>query len=60
MSTAFDFEMVCWNFCHAYFLEADLMQILANHVTLSIICHVEIYVDFSFVVLVLGPHVVAF
>ena len=40
-------DMVCWNLCHAYPLEVDLTQIPTNHETLSIVCHVGIYVDFS-------------
>ena len=49
-------NMVCWNLCHAYLLEVGLMQIPTNHDTLSIVCHVEIHVDFSFMIITLDLH----
>ena len=54
LSKVLDSNMVCWNLCHAYLLEVGLMQILVEHETLSIICHVGIHVDFSSMVITLA------
>ena len=48
-------DMVCQNLRHAYILEVDLMQIPTNNSTLSIVCHVEIHVDFSSMIVSLSP-----
>ena len=38
--------MVSWNFCQTHLLEVGLMKIPGDHETLSIVCHVELHVDF--------------
>ena len=48
-------DMVCQNLHQAYPLEVGLMQIFADYETLFIVCHVGIYVDFSSMIISLGP-----
>jgi hypothetical protein len=39
----------------AYLLEVAMMEIPTNHETLFIVYHVGIHVDFSFMIILLGP-----
>ena len=48
-------DMVCQNLHHAYLLGVSLMQITTDYETLSIVCHVETHVDFSFMITSLDP-----
>ena len=48
-------DMVCQNLRHAYLLEVGVMQITTYHETLSIVYHVETHVDFSSMIISLGP-----
>lgn len=41
-----DFDILCLNFCQAYFSEVWLMQISVDHEILFIVWYVGIYVDF--------------
>ena len=43
-----------WNLCQTYFLEVGPMQIPTNHET-HIVYHVEIYIDFPYMAMSLGP-----
>ena len=40
---------------HAYLLEVGLTQIPANHEIISIVYHVRVHVDYSSMVISLGP-----
>jgi hypothetical protein len=42
------------NLCHAHLLEVRLTKIPRDHETLSIVCHVGLHVDFSFMKSSLG------
>ena len=46
--------MFCRNLRQAYLLEVGMMQVLADHETLSIVCHVGTHVDFSPMIISLG------
>lgn len=47
--------IVCQNLHHAYLLEVGLMQMLVEYETSSIECHVGIHVDYSPMIIYLGP-----
>ena len=46
LSKALDFDMVCRKKHWVYFLEVGLMQILANHETLFVVCHLFVHDGF--------------
>ena len=48
-------DIVYRNLCEAYLVEVGLTQITTNHDTLLIVCHVGIHVDFSSMIISLGP-----
>lgn len=58
---ALDFGIICWNLPQAYLLEVALTQILEDHENLSMVYHVRlIHVDFSSIIISLGPKAFAF
>ena len=52
--------MVSQKLCHAHPLEVGLTKILGDHKTLSIVCHVGIHLDFSFMKSSLGLYAFTF
>jgi hypothetical protein len=48
-------DTVCLSFSQAFFLEVGILQIMVDNETLSIVCHEGIHVDFSFMIISLGP-----